>query len=256
MAMQYFNRYFFIPFEMLQIYFSGNKGFHLVVPYEVLGIAPDKELNVKFKKLARLVAKECGCSCIDMKIYDRKRLFRIPNSINSKSGLRKVPITMKQLETFTYENMMAWASEERESPFAEPQLIPKSAAHYKKLFMLLQPKKKPVIAKKKEAYKIPDKHRKLLPCAKEILLTGAEKGRRNNTTVALASSLMQSGRKLKEVEEILSEWNQYNDPPLSENELHTTLMSAHHMLSNGKTSGCQTFKDMGLCVGKECKLSS
>ena len=42
MAMQYFNRYFFIPFEMLQIYFSGNKGFHLVVPYEV-GISADQQ---------------------------------------------------------------------------------------------------------------------------------------------------------------------------------------------------------------------
>lgn len=255
MAMQYFEKYFGIPLEMQQVYFSGSKGFHVVIPATILGITPDTELNIKFKKLAGLVAKSMDCNAIDLRIYDRKRLFRIPNTINGKTGLYKVPVPINLLWSCSLEEMKEWASEPREIHFDEPMLIHKSAIHYHTLFRLLKPSEKAESKPKKRDFEIPTTQKELLPCTKEILSTGVQKGQRNNTTVALASSLMQSGKQLKDTIEILEEWNEFNDPPLDEKELHTTAISAYSMLKSGRTYGCAYFKELGVCAGKDCKLN-
>lgn len=41
----------------MEIYFSGNKGFHVLIPPEVFGITNDINLNIKYKKLVKLIAK-------------------------------------------------------------------------------------------------------------------------------------------------------------------------------------------------------
>ena len=249
MAMNYFVTYWKVPIGMIEVYFSGNKGFHLVIPYQVLGLKPDAELNMKFKQVAQLVIKQCNAKHIDTGIYDRKRLFRIPNTINAKSGLYKVPMTYEQLETMNLDDVIEWASIPRDFPFETPALSLKSAMHYKAMF-----KKKPV-EKKKKAFQIPQKRKRLLPCVVEILKNGAEKGQRNNTTVALASSLMQSGIPRDETEDIILDWNQSNDEPLKESEISITVSSAYRALCNGMGFGCQKFKDLGYCIDT-CKIAN
>ena len=256
MAVNYFATYWSIPINMIEIYFSGNKGFHIVIPWQILGLQPDAELNVKFKMIAKLVAKQCNAKHVDMGIYDRKRLFRIPGSINKKSGLYKVPLSYSQLMEFSLQEIIDWAREPRDYDIDAPQLVKKSAEHYKEVFRREKLKAKLKQARKKKEFKIPEKRKKLLPCVVEILKTGAAKGQRNNTTVALASSLMQSGVKRDEVEDIILDWNQANEPPLSESEIVTTISSAYRTLSNGMGYGCQTFKDLGYCVGKTCKIAN
>lgn len=252
MAMNYFATYWSVPLDMIEIYFSGNKGFHLVIPYQVLGLKPDAELNIKFKQVAQLVVKQCNAKHVDTGIYDRKRLFRIPNSINAKSGLYKVPMTYGQLESMTLDELIEWASAPREFPFASPEYSLRSAIHYKALF-----NKKPVKkVKEKKAFKIPQKRKRLLPCVVEILKNGAQKGQRNNTTVALASSLMQSGIPRNETEDIILDWNQNNDEPLKESEIVTTISSAYRSLCNGMGYGCQKFRDLGYCTGETCKIAN
>ena len=251
MAMNYFVTYWKVPIGMIEVYFSGNKGFHLVIPYQVLGIKADAELNLKFKQVAQLVIKQCNAKHIDTGIYDRKRLFRIPNTINAKSGLYKVPMTYEQLETMNLDDVIEWASIPRDFPFETPALSLKSAMHYKAMF-----KKKPVEKKKKKkAFQIPQKRKRLLPCVVEILKNGAEKGQRNNTTVALASSLMQSGIPRDETEDIILDWNQSNDEPLKESEISITVSSAYRTLCNGMGYGCQKFKDLGYCIDT-CKIAN
>jgi hypothetical protein len=254
MTVQYFQTYFKIPKEMIQVYFSGSKGFHVVIPAVILGILPDKELNIKFKTLAMLISRAIKSETIDTRIYDRKRLFRMPNSINGKTGLYKVPIPLDMLWECTLDDMREWASEPRDLHFQVPVLVRESALHYHNLLKLITQKAKPE-SKKKREYIAPSGPRTLLPCVREILSNGAQKGQRNNTTVALASSILQSGKQLAEVIEILEEWNELNDPPLDERELHTTVTSAYQMFRSGKTYGCAAFKETGMCVGKECKLN-
>ena len=51
-AINYLNTFLYIPKEYINIYFSGNKGFHIIVSHITLGIEPCKNLNEKYKALA------------------------------------------------------------------------------------------------------------------------------------------------------------------------------------------------------------
>ena len=82
----------------LQIFFSGNKGFHLIIPAELFGIKPSKNLNKIYRKMAKSFCEKIQNKTLDLGIYDRRRLLRIPNSINSKANLYKIPLVLRTTE--------------------------------------------------------------------------------------------------------------------------------------------------------------
>lgn len=250
-TVKYLDRQLYIPQEDIQIYFSGNKGFHLIIAPDILGIKPDKELNIKYKKLVSFIAKECGLTYLDKRIYDRKRLFRLPNTINSKSGLYKIQLTLDQLMNSSYEDIVDLAKTEQPLTVKKYELSEKAAKCYERLFSTISSIKN---SKPKKVFDINNiVKRPILPCILSILGTSIPKGQRNNTTVVVASSLLQSGRKLDEVEDIMTQWNENNDPPLSERELDATISSAYSMFVDGKVYGCSAIKDLDLC-SNNCKL--
>lgn len=81
-----------------QVYFSGSKGFHVVVPAQVVGAKPAADLNhVQYRKLADLLAELTGVP-VDPAIYTRARLFREPLTVHGKTGLYKVPLLPHEYE--------------------------------------------------------------------------------------------------------------------------------------------------------------
>jgi hypothetical protein len=86
------------PGESVHIYYSGNKGFHLEIPFDALGIDPVLELNRSFELIAKEIKGIIHASSIDTGIYDAVRLWRLPNSINPKSGLYKIPLAFEELQ--------------------------------------------------------------------------------------------------------------------------------------------------------------
>jgi len=68
-------------------WFSGGKGFHLVVPKMILG---DK-VHILSKAIKRTFFNFAG---VDEKIYRVKSLFRLEGSVNKKSGLYKIPVDL------------------------------------------------------------------------------------------------------------------------------------------------------------------
>ncbi len=68
-------------------FFSGSKGYHLSVVC-VPGFTPMPHTPAVVRLLALTVAKNAGVT-VDSSIYDRQRLFRLPNSRHAKSGLYK-----------------------------------------------------------------------------------------------------------------------------------------------------------------------
>jgi len=71
----------------LLIFLSGNKGFHLAVPF--YGPSPSNDFNLKCKILAGQVVSRLGLECVDFTLYQKTRLFRCPNSRHEKTGLYK-----------------------------------------------------------------------------------------------------------------------------------------------------------------------
>lgn len=242
-----------IPEEMIKIFFSGSKGFHVIIDPVILGIEPDKDLNEKFKEVAVVINKNTPYKSVDTRIYDKKRLFRFSNSINSKTDLYKVPMTLDILRSITLSELEEYASEPKEMDiFEEPRLIEEAKKGFSKILMsqkLAKSKKKKVVP-----VELPTSRRKVLPCVKQILKDGVGKGSRNNTSVALASSLFQSGIKQEEIIEHLLNWNESNDPPLPEREITSTVKSAYSLIKSGRGYGCTFFNESDLCLGEKCEL--
>ena len=95
----------------VRAWFSGSKGFHLGIPAAMFGgWKPSDELAGMQKALAKRIAGEAE---IDDGVYDINRLFRIPNTINGKSGLYKIPLTVEELVSFPVDTIKAMATAPR-----------------------------------------------------------------------------------------------------------------------------------------------
>ena len=92
---------FHLQEDNIQIFFSGSKGYHIIIPYEVFGIEPSKDLNDRYKLIVTELKSYTITKSIDTRIYDSKRLFREPNTINTKTGLYKVYMTIDQVRDFS-----------------------------------------------------------------------------------------------------------------------------------------------------------
>lgn len=79
-----------LPLEAARVYFSGAKGFHVMLPSVLFGAEPGPALHRVFAAMAATLLHGIH---YDAGIYDRTRLWRCPNTVNSKSGLHKVPLT-------------------------------------------------------------------------------------------------------------------------------------------------------------------
>lgn len=237
-----------IKSESMEIYFSGAKGFHVIIPHDILGLIPSENLNDDFKKFALYIKDKTNNSHIDTGIYDRRRLLRVSGTINSKTGLYKVPITSKMLfDINSYADMQKWASKSRVINYPKRSFNEEASIAWKKIISLTES------APKRKKVTLPDKKLPLMACSLKLLKEGVQKGARNNSAVVLASSLLQSGLDHEEALARLYEWNDRNDPPLSEMELNTTFRSAESMIDNGRMYGCSAYKELGFCVN-DCPI--
>lgn len=249
-AISYLKNNLKVPKEYIKIYFTGSKGFHLIVSHVVFGIQPCKDLNDKYKRIALDVKNYSINKTIDTSIYDKKRLIRLPHSINGKTGLYKVPMTEEILRASTYLSMKLYASKDRNVTYTESSLIEEARQEFIKLTTI--PEKK---EKKKVNTSLINPNYEIPLCIKYIYSTGASQGARNNTLVVLASSLLQKGMDLEECVRVLIEWDEdKNTPAMGSNEVEATVRSAYRNLIDGRRYGCASITELGMCIGEKCKL--
>jgi len=239
-----------LPDEYIRVYFSGCKGFHLEVPFEAFGSEPHKELNKIWRIFTQMIdnyLKEnrgVGLRCVDWKIYDRRRLWRLPNSINSKTGRYKIPLTVAELNSLSLEEIEELAKTPREIP-NQPHItpLPNLQALFQDLIKRVEsePLKLPLTFKRefdKAPYRGPDP-----PCIQFLLnqsLKEGELGGRNNIALILFSYFFNF--KMLERDEAIervAEWNNKNLEPLPRKELENVIKSS---ANHSYVFGCQTLE--------------
>ena len=100
--------------ENINIYFSGNKGFHVIYICPELNLLRDTvDFNDKLKNICSYIAK--GIESFDDKIYDKTRILRTVNSKHPKTNLYKIKISIDELYTLTREQLFELASKQRKS---------------------------------------------------------------------------------------------------------------------------------------------
>lgn len=247
-ALSYLKVCYHIAEEYVAIYFSGNKGVHLIVPATILGIEPMPLLNGVFKSIATSIRAFTPNKTIDLKIYDNKRLFRIPNTIHEKSHLYKIPITANELRSMSHEQIKQMATQRRAMRLAVFNGV---NAYAQQQF---QQAVKEYYLYDKETKKDRRYTRKwdfTPPCVQFILENGAEEGQRNITIACLAGFCKNVGKSLNETTEFISEWNSRNIKPTGEQELKRTVRS---IFMGEKQFGCSTLKTISRCNESQCPL--
>lgn len=240
----------------IKIYFSGSKGFHVFVPQTVLCIPPHSQLNNIYKIFVVNIKKYIEHSeFIDTRIYDSKRLIRFPNSINAKTGLYKIPLTIEQARNIRREDLIELAKK----PQKEYQVNKEKNLIATKKFQEIVKTACNRIKKKNKHIDvvIPMEEQKLPVCMKHLLGSGVDQGGRNNLAAVIASALIQNGYE-KRVLPILLSWNELNNPPLPEKEIEATVRSADNMSRQGKRYGCTSIREFGIfnpsAVCEHCRI--
>lgn len=208
----YLQHDFDVEFESLGVYFSGSKGFHIEIPIHLIGkIEPSENLPLRFKKFVL----SFGNWGFDTKIYDKARLWRIENSINSISNLYKIRLWASALLDLSIDKIQELAKKPRDNsifPFYDKtKPSPLLTSIWKDTETIITPKAKINFSHPKDKISFLDK--------------GVSEGNRNNTAFEYAKKLKSLGFKQSDVIEKLIQWNQLNKPPLTEKEVKRTIQS-------------------------------
>lgn len=153
------------------LYYSGSKGFHIVLPNE-WGFTHD---DIHNKTVLNTVSSLFNGQC-DITLYNHRSLVRMPNTINGKSGLykRRVDITVLEKGIDAVKQLCRTAMWENVLPNTKQSDRPK----------ILSPTI-PVNAPVVNLSSIPSPK-----CIHTILRKGPEKGKRHQTTMRLLSHLI------------------------------------------------------------------
>lgn len=88
--------------------FSGSKGFHFRIDWgyisQVAKISPLKFVDVSKRITGKLITR-LGLKNIDLRVYDARRVLRVPYTLHPKTFLVCLPLSDEQLENFSTAEM-------------------------------------------------------------------------------------------------------------------------------------------------------
>jgi len=203
-----------VDLNVIRIYFSGSKGFHIELRSALFGFKPSVELPRIFKAIAEKLVPEGVV--IDSSIYERSRLWRIQNTINSKSGLYKVPLYAEEIFSLPIGEIKALAAQPRRGVIYDDDvdLNPHLAALYAD-----------VMENRGNGIKSSGDAAKRYKKASNGPIP---EGERNSTLTSLAGRLKSRGIPIDEAEMYLDGVNRTRcKPPLGSEEVGTVLDSVY-----------------------------
>jgi hypothetical protein len=238
-----------IPSSAISVWFSGRKGFHLLVDADALGVEPMSDLNEVYRYLADELRIALDLRSLDMGIYDSVRLFRMPYTYNVEGEAYKIPLSLDEVRLLDLDMIrdLAQSNDARELPprghddytvlqawFAEQvaacraQAVP--SAHYTD----------------REIQRHPSGQ--LPPCVENLLAEVLRDGDgRNRALWVLGTYWHEQGADDTELMDRLSATNQQYEPPLSTRELAGILKN---ISTNPKRVGCRTPELSSHCPGR------
>lgn len=227
-----------LPPEGLHCYFSGAKGFHLLVDARVFGrVTPSGNLNRVFSRLRleirRFLPDDAG-AMLDPAIADKVRLLRLPHTRHRKSGLYKVALSEEELFSLSAAEIRAVAARPRPSPrvvaggllpAARIEAVPEVEAVYGRALAAVRRMRGP------HPYRMAappgDALAALCAARRAMWDSPIAPGRRNNVAIRLASAFRLAGYAFGETRDLLLGLNQRQSAPLPAHEIDSVARSAY-----------------------------
>ena len=186
------------------IYFSGSKGFHLILYRSIFGeIEPMAGIHNYIKKAAIDLS---GGITIDTNIYDATRLFRVENSVNKKTGLYKIRLTYDELFALKIDEIKELAKGPRDLPGKKLRIN----EHIQRIVH--------------SAFITDEQEREI---STGFFLPATSTGERNNKMYKQACVLFQTSElHEKSIKEIITSINLASPAPLNDDEVDSLIRSA------------------------------
>jgi hypothetical protein len=231
-------------------FFSGSKGFHVEVPWNVVGALPSRHLHEgTYKQLVHALAQELGLEFC-MQIYTRGRMFRIAGTMHPKTGYYKTWLPDELLSVDQLTEILERADTAPEVPdptqgsgsIAEPHFSPELHRHYQEA-LRFKPRKDTHHVKPIATFRM-DEHP---ACVRSALQDGPPgPGTRHALSVALAAYWAGIGGDSEE----FVEWAQ-SVPGASPTSEHERVREARQAIRWAKSKRppfrCPSMQDLGLC---------
>jgi replicative DNA helicase len=196
------------PLNYLRIAFSGSKGFHITLPFEIINEKP--EPSDDFWQIYKNIALEVadGFRFIDSSIYEIRRLFRLTNTINSKSGLYKIPLSLEEFENLSIDEIKVLAKNPHKVEYLSSSEMTEVPA-LKELYLKWSNHNfnfQPTIKEKVEETKRDE--------VLNLLRNGCGEGNRHAALTKLVALFVKQGFDQEYTLEMLKLWNLKNSPQL------------------------------------------
>lgn len=205
---EFLNHHYDVDPKSLYIAFSGNKGFHVVIPVQVIGGIPDfrEDFYQLYKEFVGHVTE--GFRFVDLSIYNPMRVMRIVNTKHSESGLYKIPISFTELKNQNF-NVHETAKHTRNlddrlppSEIEESRGLKSIWDNLSKLYDIDEIKKDQKIAHDSEF--------------QQALKKPASTGGRHEALSKIAGYLIDKNVGFDQAYAMLQLWDEKNDPPLGD----------------------------------------
>ena len=175
-----------VPQESLDIYFSGNKGFHVLVPCKEFDAFHSPHVLTLYKAMAQK-AQQYGVTFLDHAVYTNRRIWRMANSINTKSGLFKIPLTFEELRDMDITSIKVLARSPRpDDSLAITKTNEQTAQWFRAAINYYQNQPKKSQGPSKNINQEFKKGWRMLPCIKEIQESILTDGSRHHIYMIMA----------------------------------------------------------------------
>jgi hypothetical protein len=256
----------FYGVKSISVKFSGNKGFHIGIPFESF---PDKvrdqETRTMFPELLRIVAeylkemireplkkklkREDVFSLVDIDtmLISSRHLFRSIYSFHEKSGLVSIPINPDEVLSFDIGKAKA-ENVKTDFKFLEykgdkiTRLITQAFDNVKRREEIKEERKYEISVVRSDENLFP-------PCIKELLRGVKEDGRKRGLFV-LINFLRSVGWNFSEVRKKVEEWDGKNYEPLKKNYIEGQISWHEKQNKNILPPNCTNasyYQSLGLC---------
>lgn len=241
-----------IPSTVFSLYYTGHKGFHLEVDPAILGVQASGDLPALYRFIAEHLQQRAKTTLIDMAVYDRARLWRVPNTWNQKGGHYKVPVTVDEIRLLDAEQIAALGEQPRTLPVEHWETREEDVATARAFFATAFERFTQERSQRSADYS-PRQVRVLpagvsVPCIDVLrsLCLGDGEGRNRHVWV-YATFLRGQGLAPLAVRDAVVAYNAQHAPPLPAREIDSILRSVGR---NSKQVGCRTPELSACCPGR------
>lgn len=214
--------------EHAVLFFSGSKGYHVGIEASLFGFVPSQTLPDEMRRTALAIASLFNVE-IDTKIYNHNRLWRVVDTLHSKTKLRKTMLSCEDALQMTVDEIREAAAAER-AP--QPRyLLCDDAEPVDTLVRLRENACKGKGVERTNGWDAPpmsEQHQSGVQAGLDYLLTiGVGRGNRDNEALLRAAECRKIGYNEEDCLSKLADWNLKNEPPLPDRDLERIVRSAY-----------------------------